>query len=96
MDYYEEKIEKSLNKNLLKNHETKNKVGYLKIDGLRPYVYQMVADAWLKGYTYNPYNIKYIYHLIVIIYVSFRRVIIVTQYRALCCCYYCRENRYGR
>ena len=46
-DYYEEKIEKSLNKNLLKNHETKNKVGYLKIDGLRPYVYQMIADAWL-------------------------------------------------
>ena len=64
-DYYEEKIEKSLNKNLLKNHETKNKVGYLKIDGLRPYVYQMVADAWLKGYTYNPYNKtnKQIHHI---------------------------------
>ncbi len=52
-DYYEEKIEKSLNKNLLKNHETKNKVGYLKIDGLRPYVYQMVADAWLEDYIYD-------------------------------------------
>lgn len=64
-DYYEEKIEKSLNKDLLKNHETKNKVGYLKIVGLRPYVYQMVADAWLKGYTYNPYNKtnKQIHHI---------------------------------
>ncbi len=36
-----------------------------KIDGLRPYVYQMVADAWLKGYTYNPYNKtnKQIHHI---------------------------------
>ena len=55
-DYYEEKIEKALNKDLLENYETRNRVGYLKIVGLRPYVYQMVADAWLKDYTYNPYN----------------------------------------
>ena len=46
-DYYEEKIDKSLNKDLLENYETRNKVGYLKIVGLGLYVYQMVADAWL-------------------------------------------------
>lgn len=61
-DYYEKIIEKPLNKNLLKNHKTRNKVGYLKIVGLRPSVYQMVADAWLKGYTFDKTN-KHIHHI---------------------------------
>lgn len=50
----------ALFKSLIDNN--KKHIGWLKakISGnkrcLGPYVYQMVADAWLKGYTYNPYN----------------------------------------
>ena len=61
--YYENNIyneRKALSRKLLETVGTKNKVGYLiaQIPGqtkfLEPYVYQMVADAWLKDYTYDP------------------------------------------
>lgn len=72
---YKEQLTKSLFNALIKNQE--NHIGYLlaKIpDAIKknvrheyfgPYVYQMVADAWLKGYTYNPYNKtnKQIHHI---------------------------------
>lgn len=72
---YKEQLTKPLFNVLIKNQE--NHIGYLlaKIpDAIKknvrheyfgPYVYQMVADAWLKGYTYNPYNKtnKQIHHI---------------------------------
>lgn len=70
---YKEQLTKPLFNALIKNQE--NHIGYLiaKIpDAIKknvrheyfgPYVYQMVADAWLEGYTYNPKTNKQIHHI---------------------------------